>query len=169
MHRAVGAQPVDAEVRMPREELGKLPAVLERALAGRPDEEAEDLRPRPLAVPVPELDVVSLPHVGAPEESPDDEPQGKVEPRDRLRPLQDELADELVIRTVRDPVARARRFVDALAQDLERDRLPVRPVEERVDLDVRNPEPRGELRGEARLAAPARADDCDSGQVVFSV
>ena len=151
-------------MRVSREELRELAPVLERALECGPDQEAEGLAPRALEVPVPEHRAVPLAHVRATKEPPEHDSCREVEPGDRLGSLEHELPDHLVVRPVGDPAVTRCRRGDTLLEDVRSERLPVRPVVERVDLDVANAEGRRQLAGEPRLAAAARADDGDSHQ-----
>jgi hypothetical protein len=113
---------------------------------------------------VPQLDLVALPHPAAPEQAPQNERRGKVEPENRVGALEDEVADDGVVRPVADPAVLLSGRKDAQVQLLLAARLPVRAVPQRVDLDVPRVETFGEERREARLPAAARPDDRDARQ-----
>src|SRR5213078_4343439 len=99
----------------------------------------------------------------APHQTPHDESDGQIEPGKRLRALEDEVADDRVVRPVADPVVSLRRGRDATVQLLRPRVLPVRAVPQRVDLDVTGRQQVGEASAEARLAAAARADHDEPG------
>src|SRR5436190_4527108 len=131
------------------------------------------LRPRPpdgvLRVgPGPPVLAVLVPHRLARESPPHratddthhDQRTFVVEPHQLAGAPPHEIAHRLVV-AVADPTVPGGRRVGALAQLLDGRLLPIRAVLERVELDVRIPEPRGESYRERRLARAARPDDGD--------
>lgn len=81
----------------------------------------------------------------------------QVEPHDEVRCVEHERAELRVVAAVDDPRLALDVRRDASAQLLGRGRRPARPVVQRIELDVRRAETRGELACERRLAVSARA------------
>ena len=144
--------------------LRELATVGEGRLERRPDQIPRRLPPPRLDVAVPELDLVAASHVSAADQPPQHERDGQVEPDEHVRPLRDEVAEHAVVRGVRHPAVFFGRGEDALAENVRPARLPVRPVMERVDLDVPEAGAPRKLRRERRLPAPAGARDRDAHQ-----
>jgi hypothetical protein len=116
------------ELRVLRELPGQATPVLEDPLERRPEEPADLLAPRRFAVSVPEFDLVALTHPATTEKPAHHDPRRKVEPNDRLGALEDEVADDRVVRPVADPAVAFGRGGDASAQLVLAARLPVRAV-----------------------------------------
>src|SRR3954453_24033188 len=151
------------QLRMLREVRRQAAPVLECAPERWPDELADLVEPALFAISVPEHHVAALANPTAPHETPQDERDGQIEPSNRLCALEDEVADDRVVRPVADPVIPLRRGRDAAAQLLRSTALPVRAMPQRVDLDVTRVQQLGEPRAETTLAAATRADHDETG------
>ena len=102
--------------------------------------------------------------VRPPQHAPQRDAARQVEEDDRVCALEHGVTDLPVVVAVDDPAVRRgrERSVDPRLEHVGRRLLPACVVVERVELDVRDAEPRGELAGECRLAGARAADDGDA-------
>src|SRR5439155_24863362 len=122
---SVRTHPVHLQLWMLSEVCRQAAPVFECAPERGPDEPADLVVPALFAISVPEHDVVALANPAAPHEPPHDKRDGEIEPSDRLRALEDKVADDRVVGAIADPVVSLRRGRDAAAQLLRSTALPV--------------------------------------------
>src|SRR5262245_36863186 len=116
-----------------------------------------------LLVPAPELDVAADAADRAPPQPAELERERQVEPDDRVRLPEHELAElRLVVAVDHPPLGHVvHRLEHGCAELLGRRLVPVGPVVERVELDERQLEPPGWLLRERRLPGARGALDVD--------
>src|SRR5919197_5659014 len=148
---------------MPRQPCRAQRAMTEMA-PDRPDEHrlpAEEAAAPALAIAAPELLTGADPADRPQRHARERHAQRHVEPDDGVGSLEDEVAELAVVVAVDDPAAPVDRRRHAPPELLGRRLDPVRAVEERVELDVRDAVAARQLLGDRRLPAPARSLDGD--------
>src|SRR5215208_2735932 len=156
------AQYLEVRVLGPAQQLRVLAAAL-AVLHPRPPDRVLRVGPAApvLAVLVPHRLARDRPPHRAADDAHHDQRTLVVEPHELVGAAPDQVAHRLVI-PVADPTVARGRGLGALAELLDGRLLPVRPVLERVELDVRAVEHSGQPGREGRLARAARPDDGDA-------